>query len=363
MPKKQIQKTKDSRVIVRVWEADTEWGEVGHVSLETCEIYASFWPQVDPHKGNPGFFEQRRGVAGFNMPHYIGDLFLESIRRGKYRDFNFTAQYFQPMVNSLQQSLPPPNKSLSNRDLDQIMEPIIQKALIEFSKKGELGSAQKEIRYPKHIYEFYSLDVEAINNAFREFRESNCNWAIWGSSFFRSANTRNCSGLVAFLLYRGGISNLLNNNAMLVRKVGMGIGGIASFAISLPDSLGAKNLPAYTDKILLLIVGVLLGAAVGGCGGGLIDGYKDGLEVGTVAEAAKIGYSPLNYILSFLVGTGIGGTASFFGYDNVTHTLITLPGHLANLCKDAKKREERIYDLISCNQRASDPPCNTNSFS
>jgi hypothetical protein len=56
---------------------------------------------------------------------------------------------------------------------------------------------------PDEVIEIYTLDVDAINEAFLKFENLKFNWSIWGSSIFRHEKSRNCSGLVTYLLMEG----------------------------------------------------------------------------------------------------------------------------------------------------------------
>lgn len=73
-----------------------------------------------------------------------------------------------------------------------------------------LSDCEDEARAPDIQVTLQSLDVDEINKAYRAFRTANCNWSLWGSAYFNHANSRNCSGLVAFLLYKGGIEHLVD---------------------------------------------------------------------------------------------------------------------------------------------------------
>jgi hypothetical protein len=80
-----------------------------------------------------------------------------------------------------------------------------------------------------HVIDLYSLNVDKINQAYAQFIASNCNWSLWGSSFFRDENTRNCSGLCLHLLKEGGIDALLTEPVSVEMVMGTGAGSATAF--------------------------------------------------------------------------------------------------------------------------------------
>lgn len=145
MPKNQLTADDSNRVTIYVWKMNLAMNRVGHASLKTFT--------GGPH-GN--------GIYASFWPNQIT-----------------IQQKFLSGVNSA---------NIPNLQTDILNEDNCQ---------------------PDVTISLYSLDVNKVNQAYSKFRTSNCNWSIWGSSFFKDDETRNCSGLVAFLLNEGGLTNLV----------------------------------------------------------------------------------------------------------------------------------------------------------
>lgn len=66
-------------------------------------------------------------------------------------------------------------------------------------------------RLPDTRISLYTLDVEKIHVTYNNFRQSNCQWDLLGSTVLSSMsqkNSQNCSGLTAVLLKVGGVEKL-----------------------------------------------------------------------------------------------------------------------------------------------------------
>jgi hypothetical protein len=59
------------------------------------------------------------------------------------------------------------------------------------------------------------LDIEKINAAAKKFEQAPYKWTVLGSSIFRQAYERNCSGLALFLLERGGLRTIIPHTRTL----------------------------------------------------------------------------------------------------------------------------------------------------
>jgi hypothetical protein len=188
-------KSERNKVTIRVWLRQLG-KRVGHASLQTHRadgIYASFWPNDDSSKRQ----SSRDGVAAAHIRTPKQDEINESIERN--------ANGFR-------------------------------------------------IPCPSDVtIELYGLNVDKIQEEYKKFRESNCNWSLWGSSFFRKENTRNCSGLTEFLLRCGGIYDIINCKH---RKKAINI----------------------TAPITGVLTGAASGAVIGGPPGALIGGVIGGLH-------------------------------------------------------------------------------------
>jgi tetratricopeptide (TPR) repeat protein len=136
--------SKENRVTLRIWTG-TNSKEVGHASIETDKYYISFWP--------------------------MGEL-KDLISR-----LDITTQlYFAPYL--LSEGVPSKLNTLSE---DVLLEG----------------------RLPDYRVSLDSLNPELINLAFEEFREKQCNWSLLPLPII--SKNQNCSGLVSYLLDRGGL--------------------------------------------------------------------------------------------------------------------------------------------------------------
>ena len=65
---------------------------------------------------------------------------------------------------------------------------------------------------------FNGLDPIKINAAFYNFKNSIYSWHIFGSSWFSNGETKNCAGLVFYLLIEGGIERYVSNYSDMFEK-------------------------------------------------------------------------------------------------------------------------------------------------
>lgn len=159
---------KDNWTIVRIWLPRRINGEfcvahsaenVGHTSLETKEIYASFWP----------------------------DWEAETMKK------NTGNGYINALLGTA--------KGACNGSLDRDI-------------KGEaMENLNEKERQPDVVVILYSLNVEKINKSFMNFQESKVSdrWSLGGRNMFNKFNNdagQSCSGLVYDLLEAGGIFKL-----------------------------------------------------------------------------------------------------------------------------------------------------------
>lgn len=131
----------DSLVIIRIWKPE-KFGEIGHVSLET-----------------------KVGDSCGTKPHGALGIYA---------------------------SIWPEQKTFMTTFFDQ--SPVHSKLhddLVHYDDRNP------------EIYEIRTLDVKAINEAYKVFRKIKCNWNLLGSSIFKSKENQNCSGLVFYLLQQG----------------------------------------------------------------------------------------------------------------------------------------------------------------
>jgi len=327
MPKKLAVRDENHRVTIRVWLASIRNGELGHSSLQTYGhegIHASFWPRRNPRRGNPGFCDLRHGVPGMIMPMSTADKTLETVRA--------------------------PDKA---------------------------ALKERGIRRPDIELDLYTLDVAAINTAFNKFQESNSRWSIYGGSFFGASQTQNCSGLVAFLLYKGGFSKLIKSYASTGRVDGSIIGAII---LGLIGALTDKKIASTKGQCVAFSLfatvlgkahkfikyfsssccsncfpyllfatglGAVSGCVLGGLIGGAIDGVYDGAEIGKTVRAAGKGYEVFNKFIGGLICPCIGAVPSAFFIDHLAHKVAITPGHIADLIRFAQEVEAREFEYVT----------------
>lgn len=296
-------------VVVYIWKG-TET-QCGHASLQTYSsdgstsdgggIYASFWPQdgVD-WDGMKTFTAHHEGVLGT-----------------VHEDFTTDKEYEA-------------------------------EGLEVVGKKRAAGQPDLEIK-------LYGLDVRAINAAFNQFKDSKCNWSIFGSTFFRKEKTRNCSGLVSYLLYVGGIAAKQSSYASVLRKSLAALAGVAAF-IGVFNSEN-KELKGEAKFMLSLVysgIACTAGGLVGGAVGGVADAVSD---VAKINEAiTSIAHCYRSKDTSFLAEAAIG-TLKFLLYptgiiinsisgavfiDHPMQSLLMTPNHVADLAASAVETSDDI---------------------
>jgi len=122
---------------------------------------------------------------------------------------------------------------------------------------------------PDHDITLYSLDVERINSEFLKFKASQCNWSIWGSTFFSGKKTRNCSGLIEHLLEISGIYPIIRKNRDL------GVNRISRI---------------YSSRATAFVTGALLGA--------YLNGSQGMFACGLTSFICEFGFEQLSPILA-----------------------------------------------------------------
>lgn len=173
-----------------------------------------------------------------------------------------------------------------------------------------------------------SLDVNAINIAYKAFVNSGCRWDVWGSSFFiDDPKTRNCAGLASYLLVRGGIEKLIKyHDEHLAGDVGAvaGVGGgvvmgglaVGTIATSSSTTLATAAILGGPFTLVFAAVGFLAAGAVGAVAGG---------TVGTVANVA-------DRIKHIVTPEGVANLANY-----AREAEIAQPTHAASKCGNMKK--------------------------
>lgn len=296
-------------VVIYIWKGSET--QCGHASLQTYSsdgktsdeggIYASFWPVEGVHWGGmKTFTNHHEGVLGTLHDDFTTDKECEA------------------------EGLP-------------------------VGKKRAAGQPDLEIK-------LYGLDVGAINAAFNQFKNSKCNWSIFGSTFFRKENTRNCSGLVSYLLYEGGIAKKRSSYASLFRK-GLGaLAGIAAFFLVLKSEDGAEKRRDMSFFTALAVSGAAgaAGGLVGGAVGGVADGISDVAKINEAITCMTNYYSSPETsfwfgagvrILKFLLyptGIVVNGVSGAVFIDHPMQSLLMTPNHVADLATSAVEAPDDI---------------------
>lgn len=95
-----------------------------------------------------------------------------------------------------------------------------ENSIKQFSRKGVKFYFPKNLAEDKELEDgmppdvtvhLFSLDILKINEAFEVFKNSGANWSMLGSTYFNDSGARNCSGLTGYLLYQGGIIDLVED--------------------------------------------------------------------------------------------------------------------------------------------------------
>ena len=174
----------------------------------------------------------------------------------------------------------------------------------------------------------YSLNVDKINEEYKKFVESDYNWSLFGSTFFKYEKTQNCSGLVAFLLKEGDINKLfsssdhIKNGMMLGAIVGAAAGGFAGTFFS---RITVEE-PIFEKRMIITTVGVSVVSGVV-----FLSGIAIGMVGGTVG----------GIVLGGLIGSAIGTAASCSG---IPDDLVVTPSDIAKLVKYAAEKEKKVIE-------------------
>lgn len=157
-------------------------------SIDTKQITLMFW------KGTYSITSGRKGSASpghIALKTYMGGLngsgYYISFWPGRCREWHSTRPYL------CQES----KDHFHTRDMDDLVE----------------------LKPPEEIH-LYNLNVETINEEFRNFCESKFKWGILGSSFINwNKASMNCAGLVFYLLKRAGILNSIPTYTFFNREI------------------------------------------------------------------------------------------------------------------------------------------------
>jgi len=152
------EETMKNRVIVRIW---TSLGNpkypgknVGHVSVQTPNIYVSLWPMQATEDG----FPSAKTVEGWG-----------------------------------------------------VTAPISSEFVVDYEKDKTY-----EGRPPEVIYCFYTLDTAAIEYEFADLKERLKGWALFGHLV--SKNAQSCASLAYQVLLAGGIKRLLSHGSSIMTR-------------------------------------------------------------------------------------------------------------------------------------------------
>lgn len=103
----------------------------------------------------------------------------------------------------------------------------------------------------ERIHTIVGLDVEAMIRAFDRFKRKPKSWGALGSGVLRRPYQRNCAGLTLHLLEKGGLREILNNQAFMSSRFKVLLGVATSTVFLACASLGIRReiLRLYTDPI------------------------------------------------------------------------------------------------------------------
>jgi len=129
---------------------------------------------------------------------------------------------------------------------------------------------------PDNEINLYSLNVDNIHTAYKNFLNGKINWSLMGSSYFKNPKTFNCSGLIWYLLKAGEIKERLfdDNFLPIDGPFGTLTGGFStppkSLLLSILGSTGISMLIQQFNFNLNIKQGVMIGSLIGcAIGGGL----------------------------------------------------------------------------------------------
>lgn len=164
--------------------------------------------------------------------------------------------------------------------------------------------------------------------AHKGFLKSKLHWNL-----LEVGASRNCSGVVAFLLKEGGINNIFSRWDKIKTGLALGgvIGGLAGGIVggiaggtAVITSTGASFLPILGITVIIFGTGIVLPAAL------LVAGTV-GLTVAGATAGAVVGAAG---------GAAIGGISEYICTEYTLGKMLLTPGDILNLVKLAEKAEQ-----------------------
>jgi len=209
-------------------------------------------------------------------------------------------------------------------------------------RQGYLATLQRDLkelekRQPDVEINLHGLDIQKINTAFEEFRASDCDWELWGSTYFKSKNTRNCSGLTHHLLQIGRIDKFVGTYTGTGFRTGIYTGVSGGIGAGL---LAANNMAVvYGAGTFAAPAGLATMAGISAMGGPLV-------------FAATAGIYGILYCTVLSAATITTGTIIGKNIELMRNSVIT-PDRIADIAREAQQNERKyIYSESDSVQQA-----------
>lgn len=356
-----IKKGKKDEVTIYYWKSAKGDREAGHIALQTHRggsdgkgYYMSFYPAISccllslpaiplnfgelilPEKCHSCYIYT--GSDGTDVALYYADRIEKTIKKIVIGESQRVS--FKEAMLAIKKNIP-----LEKNELRKIKDftnhtpsegVIIYKA--DITRKGifhtyqdDIKSAEKQdIGYgglPDYKISLYTLDVDEINLAYEKFSQSHVDWNL-----IESGETRNCSGLAAFLLDKGGIKNLFTfwNKVKVGTTVGGLTGGILGGVVG-----GTTVITAVSTHTFLPTIGFVMVV----CGTAAVSIPASIAAVGVTGLVIAGGVSGV------VLGAAHGAICEYvYTQYRLGKTLVT-PDDIFRLVKSAKEAEKDMYEF------------------
>ncbi len=206
-----------------------------------------------------------------------------------------------------------------------------------------------EGRLPDIRITLYSLDADAINKAYSEFRKSGRIWDLFASTYgFKNKGAQNCSGLTADLLKEGGIDKL----AVLYAETFFEFAHNGLFGEMIANTFGEYKLRTVRNSFVLLslyasgwfnaIPPCLIHVPLYAIGAGAIVGGFD------AAKSSRDGNDTQTIVVNGIRGTVIGSAlAGLISYILKYHIPVRSEYQNLDLCNITAAEQRQIFSNMS----------------
>lgn len=384
----------DNRVTIRYWSREYSMGdETGHISLKTYRggpdgkgIEASFWPANEccllsmnqvptdfyelalPDKCHSCYVE----VKGDGEALYYSDRTSKTIK--KCLILEDKKDSFREILARIETGVPLKEESGQNvtSELEQVYSIVNHRpkrgvTLFDQTRKAlyhtygqdlnsyctyDQNSKSYKRRYPDEI-DLLTLDVDEINEAYRLFKEGTYDWSLMG-------DITSCSGLVAYLLVKGGIKETLKLSDKIETGAAIGgvVGGIAGgltgviiVSAAISSAVAVPPLIPLVGWLLVVIGGLIVMSIPAGVLGAM---GVAGLSAAAIAAAAAAGITT-GAMAGALIGAGL--EYYYTEYRLGKKSLVT-PYDVFKLASYAKEAEENTYGEYREELRLLEARCN-----